>query len=277
MKRSIILMVCNGGSFITHQLSHIYDVADEIIIIEGADANFRKIIGAIRSTDDTLKQIEDFISTKDPAKKIKLILGDYPHKNAIVRAANSHCSGDYIYHVDVDEFLTHDVIDLSFNMLQKYDCILIPERWYYKWPDVYLRSGRPTGYQVCPGRFFKNKIDSGLSIGHIPWNGYYDKNFKHHTCSSVELAKNYYGYHFLAIYRYQLVHKMQYYVLRGDAPESVIQQKLGDFDVTKKSHVGNRRIPSYDNHLLMAEENPIAIFGPQRELIMTVNEKCGKC
>ena len=122
------VFVCNGAQFIEAQLKHIYSMVDEIVIIEGADAIFQKVIGSRRSNDGTVKIVKNFA---DPDKKIKLE-NVSRNKNAMVRRGNVLCSGDLIYQVDVDEFLRHSVIDEAFDALSKHDTVMVPQRLYFK-------------------------------------------------------------------------------------------------------------------------------------------------
>jgi hypothetical protein len=271
-KKTAIIMVCNGGKFITQQLFNIYNLVDEIIIIEGADNLFRKVIKSIRSTDNTLKLINDF---NDIDHKIKLILGDFPDKNTIVKSANEQATGEFIYHIDIDEFLPKDIINNSFNLLTDYDCIKIPERWYYKWPDAYLLGGRDGGWVQNPGRFFRNKIDSGLTISHIPWSGYYAFNisgndyktkWKYFNCSIYEYDKKCYGYHYLALFKKELEDKMKYYVARGGMSNKKAISVINEFDSINRNDIGIKKIINY-NSLLSLENNPFLIYDKNNLII----------
>ena len=86
MKTAAVIIVCNGEKFITKQLDNIYDTVDEIIIAEGADRWFSKVINSRRSTDKTIEFIKAYQADKDPDKKIKLIYLN-TDKNSMVREA----------------------------------------------------------------------------------------------------------------------------------------------------------------------------------------------
>lgn len=251
MDRSAIIIVCNGEPYIRLQLEHVYDLVDEIIIAEGPqDKHFSKIIGSNRSTDGTIDTIKKF---PDPSKKITLIHTNC-NKNKMVAKANKICRGEYIYQIDVDEFLPESLIDTAFQKLAGCNNIQVPERWYYKWHDTFLSSGRPNHIRALPTRFYKNLIDKGLTICHIPWHGYLDKRGKYYPANSQALSykerDSDYGHHFLAVYRSHLVRKMQYYAAARQAvTPKIADRKITEFDRTKRGHIG-KRIETYNGTLI---------------------------
>ena len=254
MERSVIIIVCNGEPFVRLQLENVYDLADEIVIAEGADVSFSKIIGSKRSTDGTIESIKKF---PDPQKKIKLIHTNCD-KNKMSAAANKLCRGKYIYQADIDEFLRKETIEAAYDLLKsgKCDNVRIPERWYYKWYDTYLSSGRPHDIRAVPNRFYRNKIDSGMVISHIPWVGYFDAKGRHHDAHSKPLDKNQHiGHHFLAVYKSHLVRKMRYYALdRQAVTEAIANRKIAEFDAIRREHIGIRKVESYNGHLVLRKD-----------------------
>ena len=195
MKRSAILIICNGAQFIRTQLHHIYDMVDEIVIVEGADPTFQQVIKSPRSTDGTIKIIHNFIHRHDVGHKIKLMHTN-SNKNHMVYLGNRNCTGDLIYHVDVDEFVSHNAINMAFEGLKKHNGVQIPQRWYYKWPDRYLECGRQHSIQFVPVRFYRNRLDEGLLINHIPPGFYYNPNTGEVKVNLLNPLKYYLKYYF---------------------------------------------------------------------------------
>lgn len=262
MTRSVIMIVCNGNPFITPQLHHIYDIVDEIVIVEGADQFFKQVINSERSTDGTIKEINKFIKNYDKSNKIKFIQPkNIKNKNSMVKIGNENCSGKYIYSVDVDEFLPHNVIEKAFKLLEKVSVVLVPERCYYKWYDTYLCSNRDQGIFMVPGRFFVNKIDEGLIISHIPWNGYM-KNGKHIDSSCGTLDFSDYGRHYMSVHKFQLENKFKYYTIRGDCGKAHAASILKEFKLVKRTDVNCREIKSYKNMKLTTDKNDFFVKLP---------------
>ncbi|MFW6130376.1 MAG: glycosyltransferase [Atribacterota bacterium] len=273
MERSAIIIVCNGQPFIKLQLEHIYNIVDEIIVVEGPDKFYQKIIKSKRSNDGTIKIIKTF---PDPDNKIKLIHTNC-NKNQMVAEGNKLCNGEFIYQVDVDEFLPHSVIDTAFKKLKTTNAntILVPERWYYKWYDTYMAANRPNNIRALPGRFFKNRIDKNLYISHIPWHSY-QKNGKHIGAKTKRLEFTNFGHHFLAIYKWQIIFKIKYYSLRGNKPKHILKRKIIDFDNYERSDIaGGLHIKSYKSHLILGGLPQIDIINENIEFL-TNFELCNK-
>jgi hypothetical protein len=253
MERSVIIIVVNGEPFIRLQLEHLYKLVDQIVIAEGPDRPLSRILKSKRSTDNTIKIIKEF---PDPDNKITLIHTNCD-KNTMTGEANKLCKGEFIYQADVDEFLDEKTIDAAFAVLKKGRCdnVRIPERWFYKWFDTYLSSGRPRGFRAAPNRFYRNKIDSGLIISHIPWVGYF-KGKRHINASSYPLpVSEYIGHHFLAVYKSLLAMKMRYYAsCREAVTEEIANAKIREFDKVKRQHIGKKKVQTYNGHLILRKE-----------------------
>jgi len=137
------MIVCNGEQFIYDNLKHIYDVADQIIIVEGAVNELRPLIGSCTSTDRTLQVARDFINDYDRKnKKIKLFTSSdqddcwnskMEMQNLI--AENTDC--EYYIKQDVDEFynlsgLMGEILKLS----EQPNKIMINYPSYHFWGDI---------------------------------------------------------------------------------------------------------------------------------------------
>lgn len=257
MKTSAVIIVCNGEEFITKQLDNIYDSVDQIVIAEGADPWFSKVIKSKRSTDKTIPLIKGY---KDPDKKIKLIHVN-ASKNAMVKEASKLTVGsDFIYQVDVDEFIRPENIKYAFEILKKGRCqtVGVPQRWYYKWHDTYLEGARPYKCRAIPIRFFKNRAKDKVYPSHIPCNGYYNDKGKHMGASFTNLPFKNYSYHYLALYRKQLELKLKYYIARDRVNSKILTNRLYDFDRVTRKQI-NKKVASYSS-ILRLEENPFIKF-----------------
>lgn len=256
MKTAAVIIVCNGEQFITKQLDNIYDTVDKIVIAEGPDSTFQKIIKSKRSTDKTIPLIKRY---KDPDKKIKMINVNTDKNNMVKLAVKQVVDADYIYQVDVDEFMRPEDIAWAFDILKKGSCqtVGVPQRWYYKWHDTYLLGGRPRGCKECPIRFFKNRAKQKVYPSHIPWGGYYNDAGKHMGASYTNIPHGY-SYHYLALFRKQLEMKMKYYVARDHVNVKILEARLADFDKVTRKNI-DKMIPSYGSKLLL-ETNPYIIF-----------------
>lgn len=247
------MIVCNGVPFIKPQLDNIYNHVDEIIIVEGADDIFSKVIESRRSTDDTIEIINNY---NDYDNKITLICEEYENKNMMVKIGSQCCSGDYIYQVDVDEFQPSEAIELAFEGLNTVDSIKVPQRWYYKWQDVCMLSNRENGISEVPTRFWRNKTKVGLYPSHIPWAGYRNiLDDKWSTCRSDHLSFKDYGRHYLLLYEFQLVNKFKYYQLRDNVSLDAINKKIKEWQSITREQVekGGHIVKSHKNRELVVE------------------------
>jgi hypothetical protein len=253
-KRSALVIVCNGIQFIEAQLNHIYSLVDEIVIVEGADVFFQRVIKSKRSTDGTIPAIKRFQNSHDNVKLINVSRT----KNVMVREGNKLCTGDFIYHVDVDEFLPHNVIESAFKALEKVDAVGIPMRTYFKWTDRYLSGAKSRGYAArhIMARFFRNRIDENIILNHIP-NMYFNTKTKKLVAARkiISLPTSNYSYHYFAIFRKQLIDKMRYYCVRDGVPSEKMQRRIAEFDAATR-RVGFR-VGTYRGSLC-EEENVFA-------------------
>jgi hypothetical protein len=243
-------------------------MVDDIVIVEGPDPRFTKVIRSRRSNDGTIDAIKKFKKKHDRANKITLKHAN-TNKNEMVIIGNKLCKGDLIYEVDVDEFIRKNLIDEAFDKLEKVHNVKVPQRWYYKWTDAYLSSGREYSIRNNPTRFFRNKIEDGLFISHIPWHGYLNKDRKHIPCGKAStLPWDKYSYHFLAIFLEQLRMKMEFYAIRDGVSRRKVNERLNEFSTTQRNQVGRRRINSY-NAQLRLESKPFPLKKVKGGLIWT--------
>jgi hypothetical protein len=107
------MIVFNGDYVLRENLETIYPYANKIIITEGPVAHYQKM-GFSGSTDSTIATIQSF---PDPDKKIILIRGQWPEKDEMVSAQNQHYTGDFVWHIDVDEIYRPEDIVKVFTYL----------------------------------------------------------------------------------------------------------------------------------------------------------------
>jgi len=140
-KLSFGMILCNGEQFLAHNLSHIYPIADEIIIIEGAVEHFASVLGSYTSTDKSLKIIKDFINEKDPAKKIRLISSadrqkPWRDKVEMQNVMAEHTRGEFFVKQDVDEFYDLEGLLLEIERLERDKKLMINYRSHHFWGDM---------------------------------------------------------------------------------------------------------------------------------------------
>jgi len=102
------MIVLNGEPFIAYSLRAIYDVVDEIIVVEGA---VQKAMFAANpdgsSKDRTVEIIKNF---PDPDGKITLVRGRWKGKLEQSQEYMRRATGDYVWIVDSDEmYLPEDI------------------------------------------------------------------------------------------------------------------------------------------------------------------------
>lgn len=248
--RSAIIICYNEDKFIEKQFKNIEGLVDEIIIVEGGDQHTTALYGSPRSTDKTLEIINDY-KNKLP---IKLFYNDGTlGKNQMVALANknTHPNSTKIYHIDCDEFIYRKTIESSFDMLDKFDNVSFGQWWYYKWDDQLLTTNNENNNNLrhFPTRFYKNVFHKkGWVISHIPMNGYKYEG-KHIPCKIIKHTDP--MYHYLALYKEQLVRKFKYYAKRGDCTLACLHKKVKEFDSVQRNGI----VKSYKNSRLKTQKS----------------------
>jgi hypothetical protein len=100
VKISFGMIVFNGGYLLKENLESLYPFAHQIVITEGPVKHYIGK-GYTTSTDDTVSIIKSF---PDPENKIILIQGQWPEKDEMCNAYAKLLTGDYVWHIDSDEF-----------------------------------------------------------------------------------------------------------------------------------------------------------------------------
>ena len=94
----VSILAYNSETFIKYTLDSIYDLADKIVIVEGA-YGLQRAFG-LRSSDRTIEIIKDY---PDPKKKILLIFKnakEHEHRNEVLKFCEP---GDWFFTVHTDE------------------------------------------------------------------------------------------------------------------------------------------------------------------------------
>jgi len=118
------IIVCNGAQFIIQQLEHIYEMANQIIIVEGAVDIFNKIIGLDYSNDETINLIREFKEHRDPKNKIEFVtckgMGRaWKDKLEMQNKIAELTKGTIFIKQDVDEFYDLKKLMVEINKLEK--------------------------------------------------------------------------------------------------------------------------------------------------------------
>lgn len=102
------MIVLSESFWITENLRQHYDLADEIVIVEGAVPQAIRNNMATKeglSNDDTRQKIVKFITEEDPAGKVRYVpLGGVMNRNRLRQACLNTCTKDWILIIDADEF-----------------------------------------------------------------------------------------------------------------------------------------------------------------------------
>ncbi len=117
VRLSVVMIVLNGMPFVEYALKSVYNIAHEIIIVEGAVENcmdFADPQGA--SVDGTVELLENF---DDPDSKIQLIRGSWPEKMQMQNKALESASGNYIFLVDSDEVYRKSDLEKILELLHE--------------------------------------------------------------------------------------------------------------------------------------------------------------
>jgi len=152
-QHSFGMIIHNGASFVRQAIESIYDVAHEIIIIEGSEpaAYFMATVDGL-SVDLTKAAI---LSTPDPQHKITYIQGGkYKSKNDECNEYMKRVTGDYIWQLDSDElYHPEDVIEIDRLLFtHKYELVKMP--FLHFWRNTF-QIARGTSWERPWPRIFK--------------------------------------------------------------------------------------------------------------------------
>lgn len=243
MKVTLGTIACNSMPLIPHFLAYYYDEVDEIIIAEGADRTYRKLINSIRSTDGTIEAIMDF---PDPDNKIKLVQGDFSTKDDMTFAIDKSAETDLFLLFDTDEFLpppqVRKVIKIfeenpTYHSFNLYKMPIFKHGW-----EARKITGRGKGKLSWPNfnacwenrlwehgiRAMRQRKHEGFTIGHIPVCYRRTSNLRSSlngriwpTRPELERDSELYIRHFSWRCEKQLMEKVDYHVIRNRQPTKV--------------------------------------------------------
>ena len=152
-KHSFGIIVHNGASFVGLAIQSVYDVAHEIIVIEGCEPEALFLATPDGLSVDGTENVMQSIA--DPAKKIVYIRGGkYRTKTEQCNEYMKRVTGDFIWELDSDELYTcEDVVRMD-ALLAKgmYEAVEIPF-WHF-WRDTF-HVARGTSWEIPIRRIFK--------------------------------------------------------------------------------------------------------------------------
>lgn len=205
MKMSFCIICYNEEHLIRQQLINLYPFAHEIIVVEGRVLEFGDKFPKER--DRTLEIIRDF---PDHDNKIKLFTKEtWPSKENMVALYYREATGDYVWHIDVDEFYTPECIENTFDYIEETEILNYAhvEYYYFRYYNVVVAKGgklfwnRPARiHRNLPNRHLRHRPQ--LIIGSKP-----DQiklippavGIRHHysimTLDKVKVKANFYGMH----------------------------------------------------------------------------------
>ncbi len=139
-KLSFVIIVLNGMPFLEFAVRAIYDIAHEIIIVEGTVENCKFAANPDGSSKDgTLGFINCY---PDFAKKIRLIKGIWPEKLDMQNKALEYVTGDYVWLVDSDEVYTEDALNKVKHLIFKNSSItqinFIPDNFWKGFDYIFV-------------------------------------------------------------------------------------------------------------------------------------------
>jgi hypothetical protein len=145
------MIVLNGEPFVKYNLSAIYPLAHQIIVVEGAclsSASVARPDG--HSTDGTLELLYRFKRELDPENKLTIVTagdegyadGFWPEKDEMSRAYAKRATGNYLWQLDSDEFYHEEQLSRLMNFLctKRPDMVSFPMITFWGSPD-YIVDG----------------------------------------------------------------------------------------------------------------------------------------
>jgi glycosyltransferase involved in cell wall biosynthesis len=161
MKISFCIICYNEERLIKRQLTNLYKHAFEIIVVEGRVKEFGDKWPKQR--DKTLELVKSF---PDPENKIQLITKTWSSKENMVQAYAKAATGDYLWHIDCDEFYTDDCIQNTKKFIadtQKYN-YYHHELFYYRYYNTAIAKDGSRFFWNHPCRIHK----AGGRLTHRP-------------------------------------------------------------------------------------------------------------
>ncbi|MFH1942567.1 MAG: glycosyltransferase family 2 protein [bacterium] len=221
------MIVLNGEPFVRYNLQAIYPFAHQIIVVEGAVDGAKAIASPDgHSNDGTLERLREFKAKHDAQKKITIVTAEdegYPNgfwpneKDEMSQAYARRAAGDYLWHIDVDEFyrpedmqrmldLLRDnphITALSFKMITFWGGFRhTVDGWYLRrGAEIYHRVFKwGKGYRLTTHRPPTVVNSQRVDLRKVNWvNG--------HQLAAMGI----YLYHYSLVFQKQVFEKCQYY------------------------------------------------------------------
>lgn len=230
MKISFGLILYNEEKLVEQQLFNLYPHAHEIIIVEGRVTEFGDKFPKER--DNTLRNIKHFQKHHDPENKVKLITREvWVGKTVMVNEYYQTATGDYVWHIDADEFYSDECINRTKEYIAETDLLNYAhdEYYYFRCYNVVVAKAGKQKFWNYPARI--HKCIKGRQLFHRPQilvgtkpgqTGLIPRSVgirHHYSCmerSRVNIKAHFYGYTMHAPY-------LKNYTL---PMEHVIQKKL---------------------------------------------------
>lgn len=219
MKIAFGMIVCNGDDFLDECLSQAYDIADQIVIAEGATESWMRAAGwsSPESKDRTLEILKRW-EAKDTQGKISVVHGRWSNKteqsNGYMRLI--HDDIDYVWQLDSDEFYMKDDMLKVRKWLEteKPTYVLVKLFHFFKNYHTIGRGGEGWGWdQPAPRiqRFYKDARYSEHRPPSItnPATGSKNENIRP---ANMTTSLGVYCYHYTYVTNKQVCEKMRYYM-----------------------------------------------------------------
>lgn len=164
MKISFCIIAYNEAALIRQQLTNLYPHAYEIIIIIGRVLEFGDKFP--RTPDNTLQIATDF---PDPDGKIKIIHQEtWGSKEGMVSTYYKAATGDYVWHIDCDEFYSDSCIKKTKEFIAETRGLNYShsEYYYYRYYNIVISKGGQQKFWNRTARI--HKIKAGRILSHRP-------------------------------------------------------------------------------------------------------------
>jgi ADP-heptose:LPS heptosyltransferase/predicted O-methyltransferase YrrM len=142
MNLSFVIIVLNGMPFLEYCLDAIYDIAHEIIIVEGAVENCMFAANPDGSSRDG--SVECIKGYPDPGHKLRLFQGLWTEKVHMQNKALEQVTGDYVWLVDSDEIYKKEDLARIKALLENDGSIsqvnFIPDNFWKGFDDIFIST-----------------------------------------------------------------------------------------------------------------------------------------
>ena len=137
---SFVIIVLNGMPFLEYCINALYDIAHEIIVVEGAVETCRFAANPDGSSVDGT--VEHLKGRPDPDGKLRLLQGLWPEKVHMQNAALELVTGNYVWLVDSDEIYKREDLATIKNLLAQNPSItqvnFIPDNFWKRLDTIFV-------------------------------------------------------------------------------------------------------------------------------------------